>query len=1028
MKFIHLLSSILLLLSPHSSRAQQQTPFNAPGNLNPILPGYFADPTIRKFGDTYYIYATTDGTGNGYGPAQVWVSKDFRNWKNVVLNWPTTEVVWAPDVVQQPDGKFRYYYCEPCMIHVGESDSPLGPWHNILGPDNAVMVPDRYVYNAITLDPQLFRDDDGQEYLYFGTWGIYENFGCGVARLSPEWKAGDGQEKFFLDKKLILNTEIKDFFEAPYVFKKNGIYYFTYSSGSCHDDTYRIQYATASHPMGPYTYKGCILKTNQDGTVHGPGHHSIFQDGEDYYIVYHRHNNPHSLHGFHRQVCIDKVEFDEKGDIKVIQPTHDGPFAQLAAPSKLRKKDLSLQALLTRPELLPNLAYGAKVTASSSYSEDFRPEYAVDDNNATLWRARHTPWDQNGQPQPEYLTIDLGRVQKFNQVWTQFENATFFYQYRIETSTDGQSWIIFSDKTGNTQAGSPMIDVAQAEARYIRITVTDTQKNGHFAAIWNVKVYNATRKNDPRLLLPDTEGMDLAAVEKGYPWLHTLDVTPEQRQALIRQQGIVIDINADDYAENGACNLKAIQNRVGGLFSPDGKEPASGQKAQIRMEAKAGKYAFYFNGSQTLRSNFNLPANLCYNSPYSIEAWVLNPSASALETVVSLSPSRNDLATTELRNGTDRSNGLLAHNASFENSGAPRAIQQGQGQWQHWVISYDGCMERVYLNGQFLQEKAYTFLMVRPGQITLGASSDGNNPFTGYLHSLKVLGRSMSDQEVKAAYNMTSLQPKSSDLSLQPEVRINRLSPDHMSVSILGSDGEALNTGLLSYAFAFQPGDEYSQPTDNASMVLTIPQGAKSLTVRVLDDNGNTVMEKHEKLTADKKKYAVVEQKAVLRLSNDKGEHFNDNPVENGMHVLGEAKGDFILTARFTDIDGRQRRTTPAYNEGGLIMSDGQETVHIGVFPLYDCGNMLTHLSCRGRPQYPNGKAWNYDPWMQLQRIGNEIHARTSVDGIHWVENPGSPVILRGNPVPMKVGLYQTTYNGNKSWVEMDNVKLYIAQ
>ena len=53
--------------------------WNTPGAGNPIVPGYFADPTIRQFGDTFYLYATTDGTGNGYGPAQVWVSKDFVN-------------------------------------------------------------------------------------------------------------------------------------------------------------------------------------------------------------------------------------------------------------------------------------------------------------------------------------------------------------------------------------------------------------------------------------------------------------------------------------------------------------------------------------------------------------------------------------------------------------------------------------------------------------------------------------------------------------------------------------------------------------------------------------------------------------------------------------------------------------------------------------------------------------------------------------------------------------------------------------
>ena len=54
--------------------------YNTPGAGNPILPGYFADPTIKKFGDTYYIYATTDGSGAGFGPAQLWCSKDFKNW------------------------------------------------------------------------------------------------------------------------------------------------------------------------------------------------------------------------------------------------------------------------------------------------------------------------------------------------------------------------------------------------------------------------------------------------------------------------------------------------------------------------------------------------------------------------------------------------------------------------------------------------------------------------------------------------------------------------------------------------------------------------------------------------------------------------------------------------------------------------------------------------------------------------------------------------------------------------------------
>jgi hypothetical protein len=74
-------------------------------------------------------------------------------------------------------------------------------------------------------------------------------------------------------------------------------------------------------------------------------------------------------------------------------------------------------------------------------------------------------------------------------VWSQFEYATFFYQYKIETSIDGQSWTCYADRTDNTIQGSPMIDRGAMKARYIRIRITDTQKNGHMPAIWNVKVW-----------------------------------------------------------------------------------------------------------------------------------------------------------------------------------------------------------------------------------------------------------------------------------------------------------------------------------------------------------------------------------------------------------------------------------------------------------------------------------------------------------------------------------------------------------
>ena len=199
-----------------------------------------------------------------------------------------------------------------------------------------------------------------------------------------------------------------------------------YSSESCHNETYHVQYATSTSPMGPYEYKGTILQTNADGTIHGPGHHSVLEEVNDkgekeYYIVYHRHDNPHSNRGFHRQICIDRLEFDEAGNIKPVTPTHQGTFPKA-------KSSVSS----------PNLAYKAKVEASSFYDDNFKPSCAVDDNNGTLWRPK-------GMGE-EWLKIDLGKVQKIQTIWTQWEYGTQYYQYRIETSSDGTHWQLFADR------------------------------------------------------------------------------------------------------------------------------------------------------------------------------------------------------------------------------------------------------------------------------------------------------------------------------------------------------------------------------------------------------------------------------------------------------------------------------------------------------------------------------------------------------------------------------------------------------
>ncbi len=515
-------SSVSGPLSPATHPDSVQ--FNTPGAGNPIIPGYFADPTVRKFGDIYYIYATTDGNGGGLGPSQVWVSKDFVNWTIMPMNWPTTHFIWAPDVMERDDNYYMVY-CQPCRLYMGVAETPRGPWRNILGRDDAVLIEDRFIPNCITLDGQTLIDDDGSVYLYFGTWGIYPGFGCGVVKLDENMMPTD-------ERRLIVNTEALQFFEAPFPIKRGDTYYLIYSAGSCHDATYHIMYAVSEDgPMGPYRTpeNNPLLITSRDGTIHGPGHCSILKEGDEYYIVYHRHDNPHSTRGMHRQVAADRLIFNDDGTIERVEAGHVG---------------IGALAPLTTGE---NLAYMKPVTVSSYYDENFKPEYAVDDNNGTLWRPATC-----GE---EWIEIDLGEPELITRIWTQFEYATSYYQYKIETSLDRSFWTVYSNKTNNRLAGSPMVDYGETTARYIRLTFTGSEKRGASGAIWNIKVFSDCVEDPPQQLI----GLN-ANMLWGESWYNTMGML-----------GRALQVTKGDISKSTIDNIDCIaiapESRLTSIFT-----------------------------------------------------------------------------------------------------------------------------------------------------------------------------------------------------------------------------------------------------------------------------------------------------------------------------------------------------------------------------------------------------------------------------------------------------------------------------
>ena len=286
---------------------------------NPINNGYFADPSIVKYDGTYYVYATTDPWGGK--ELGVLVTKDFKTWEQKHINWPTKEActsltsgetnVWAPSVVKAPNGNYYMYVSVGSEVWVGTSKLPLGPWKNAKA-DNTPLIPGNYFPEFHMIDAECFIDTDGQAYLYWGSGLNWVNGHCFVVKLGKDMVSFDGKPQ---------DITPPNYFEAPFMYKRNGTYYLMYSEGKAIDATYKVRYSTGKTPFGPWKegVNSPILSTTSDSITYGPGHHAVFTADKQTYILYH-HILPQKKDYVLRQLCIDSLNFDKSGNIKRIVP------------------------------------------------------------------------------------------------------------------------------------------------------------------------------------------------------------------------------------------------------------------------------------------------------------------------------------------------------------------------------------------------------------------------------------------------------------------------------------------------------------------------------------------------------------------------------------------------------------------------------------------------------------------------------------------------------------------------------------
>jgi beta-xylosidase len=286
---------------------------------NPIMGGYFADPSVLFYGGKYYIYATIDPWGGE--ELAVFETSDFRKFERKHINWPTKKQctsstswdakVWAPSVVKAPNGKLYMYVSVGSEVWVGTADHPLGPWKNAKADSTPLIATTKFPgYHMI--DAECFIDDDNQAYLYWGSGLNWVNGKCFAVKLNADMSSF---------KEELAEVTPPNYFEGPFMIKRNGTYYLMYSNGKAIDATYNVRYSTSKSPMGPFVEgkNSPILKTTSDSTTYGPGHHCVFKVGRQDYILYHR-ILPQKEDYVLRQLCIDSLKFDREGSIDAIDP------------------------------------------------------------------------------------------------------------------------------------------------------------------------------------------------------------------------------------------------------------------------------------------------------------------------------------------------------------------------------------------------------------------------------------------------------------------------------------------------------------------------------------------------------------------------------------------------------------------------------------------------------------------------------------------------------------------------------------
>ncbi len=409
-----------------------------------------ADPAVVKFRGEYYMFVTRS---LGY-----WHSTDMTNWEFITPEKWYFQGSNAPAVHNYKDSVL-YAAGDPSgSMSILYTDNPKkGDWKAV-----------PFILNDLQ-DPDLFIDDDGKAYMFWGSSNVYPIRGRELDRTQNFKLTKQIHELFNLDaakhgwERFGENhtSKEKGYIEGPWLTKHNNKYYMQYAAPGTEFNVYGDGVYVSDHPLGPYTYApNNPISYKPGGFINGAGHGSTVLGPANQY--WHFASMAVSVNvNWERRLCAFPAGFDRDGLMYTNASYGDYPHYAPAMPMK--KGEFTGWMLLS---------YKKPVTASSGKAPEYAAEKALDENVKTFWLA-----DKNDDKQ--WLQVDMQQAATVYAVQINYSDYQadlygrvpgLHHRYTVEGSLDGKTWTTLIDKK-ESFADAPNDYVAlevPATVRYIR--------------------------------------------------------------------------------------------------------------------------------------------------------------------------------------------------------------------------------------------------------------------------------------------------------------------------------------------------------------------------------------------------------------------------------------------------------------------------------------------------------------------------------------------------------------------------------